>query len=288
MHSSCPRAFVLCLLSLVALCVPANALPTTEKGEWTLSQSVLPHHVEFSLRGSDADGNHFNSSSTWEVADLHGLDWSNQTKHDVHFTVNRDAGSLDCDGFVHDGEGAGLFKFQPDARYVQEMSSLGFGDVINERLLAFAIHDVSLEFARQMKSAAIADLDAAKLIAFRIHGVSLQFIHDIRAAGLHADDANKLIAFRIHGVTPEFVEAVRAAGIKDADADKLIAFRIHGVSPEFVSDIGRLGYSHPDPDKLIAMRIHGVTPQYIQTLRSRGVQNLTIDQLISLRIQGIE
>jgi hypothetical protein len=258
----------------------------TQTGEWTLSRSDDQGKVRFSLQSSK-DGKHFNTSSDWNASDFHGLDWSTPGRHDVRFTISRDAGTIECEGFLKDREGAGLFTFLPNPQYSSEMQALGFPGVSSEEQFAFAIHDVSLAFARQMKSAGIQDLDADKLIAFRIHGVTVEFVRDIRAAGLSVSEADKLIAFRIHGVSPKFINDLRAAGVNVTDPDKLIAFRIHGVSSEFVKQVQHLGYSHPDPDQLIAMRIHGVTPDYIASLRAHGMHNLTLEQLVSLRIHGI-
>src|SRR5438094_7104557 len=183
----------------------------TQTGDWTIHRSDEPGKVEVSIMDSRG-GHHFHSSSDWEVKELTGLDLSKPGRQDVHFTIARDAGRFDCEGYVKDGEGAGLFHFVADAKYAQEMKALGFGGIDGEKQWAMAIHDVSLKFAR-----------------------------DIRAKNLQGLDTDKLIAFKIHGVTPEFIDAVRAAGVNVSDSDKLIAFRIHGVSTEFVFVIRQVG-----------------------------------------------
>jgi hypothetical protein len=297
------------------LALPAMAFGAVQNGSWSLGPSDQAGSVEFSLQSSEGN-NHFSTSSTWKLADLRGLDWAAAAKHDVSFAIARDAGTIDCKGFVQDQRGAGLFTFQPNPQYRPEMAKLGF-EFEDQELLSATIFDVSFDFARAMKSAAVHGLDAGKLLAFRIHGVTPQFVRDLRAAGLEAADAGKLIAFRIHGVTPEFVNELRSAGLRVTDEDKLIAFKIHGVSPEFIRDLraagidtpdpdkliafrihgvsaefagelSHLGFPHAPPDQLIALRIHGVTPEYIEGLRSKGMQNLTLDQLISLRIHGVD
>jgi hypothetical protein len=265
---------------------PLAAAAATTAGTWTLDSADEPGKVQFSLQGSGG-GDHFNTSSPWLLADLRGLDWAGAAKHDVHFTIQRDAGSIDCEGFVQDQRGSGLFTFKSNPQYAAEMAKLGFS-FEDKNLLSATIFDVSFDFVRAMKSAAVRGLDAGKLFAFRIHGVTPEFIRDLRAVGLEAADAGKLIAFRIHGVTPEFVKELHGAGVSTTDEDKLVAFRIHGVSPEFAGEISHLGYPHAPPEQLIALRIHGVTPQYIEGIRSKGMQNLTLDQLISLRIHGID
>jgi hypothetical protein len=273
------------VFAVLALLSPI-AFGAVQNGSWSLGPSDQPGSVEFSLQSSDGN-DHYSTSSTWKLADLHGLDWAAAAKHDVSFAIARDAGTVDCKGFVQDQRGAGLFTFQPNPQYRPEMAKLGF-EFDDRELFSATLFDVSFDFARTMKSAAVRGLDAGKLLAFRIHGVTPQFVRDLRGAGLEAADAGKLIAFRIHGVTPEFVNELRGAGLKVTDEDKLIAFRIHGVSAEFAGQIGHLGFPHAPPDQLIALRIHGVTPEYIEGLRSKGMQNLTLDQLISLRIHGID
>jgi hypothetical protein len=274
---------LLAVLTATTVVLPAQAI----KGEWTLGRSGEPGKVRLSLQSSWDGGNHFSSSSDWSADDLHGLDLSNTARHDVRFTILRDAGQLECDGFLKDGEGAGLFAFNPNPQYGARMSAAGFPGIAADRQFAFALHDVSVAFAQEMKSLGVQELDADKLISFRIHRVTPNFVKDLRAGGIDAINADKLISFRIHGVSPDFVRDLRATGIDVTDADKLISFRIHGVSPDFVRDLQRLGYAKPDPNQLIALRIHRVTPQYIESLRSHGMRDLTLDQLIALRIQGI-
>ena len=137
----------------------------TQTGDWTIHRSDEPGKVEVSIMDSRG-GHHFHSSSDWEVKELTGLDLSKPGRQDVHFTITRDAGRFDCEGYVKDGEGAGLFHFIPDAKYVQEMKALGFGGIDGDKQWAMAIHDVSLKFAREIKSKNLQGLDTDKLIAF--------------------------------------------------------------------------------------------------------------------------
>src|SRR6201982_2530004 len=207
-----------------------------QSGDWAIRRSDIPRKVEFSLMDSRAD-HYFHTSSEWPASDFTGVDFSKAGREEVHFTISRDAGKFECEGFLHDGEGAGLFHFTADPKYQQEIKSLGFEKIDGDKQWAMAIHDVSLKFAR-----------------------------DIKAQNLQGLDTDKLIAFKIHGVTPEFIAGIRAAGVNVSDSDKLIAFRIHGVTPEMVGSLKQAGYE-PDADKLIAMRIHGATPEWVEQLK---------------------
>jgi hypothetical protein len=294
--------------------VVKNRAAEVRTGDWTISKSDNPGKVEFSLIEHRHDGQSSHSSD-WPASSFQGVDFSKAGRQDVHFTITRDAGKIDCEGFLNNGEGAGIFHFQPDPNYSSQMHPLGF-TVDEDKQYGMAIQDVSLEFARQMKSEHLTDLDADKLIAFRIFRVDSEFIEALRKEGLKISNSDKLVAFRIHGVTPqmvhslhqagynpdedtlvamrihgaspEWIEQLKQRGYDHVDLEKLIAFRIHGVSPEFIEKLQGLGYKHPDPDQLIAMRIHNVSPEYISDLLTRGMQNLTIDQLVSMRIHGID
>jgi hypothetical protein len=300
--------------SCVVVFVVKNRAAEVHSGDWTISKSDSPGKVEFSLI-EHHNGGHNSHQSDWSTSLFQGVDFSKPGRQDVHFTITRDAGKIDCEGYLNNGEGAGLFHFQPDANYPREMQAIGF-PVDDEKLFSMAVMDVTVDFAKQMKGEHLNDLDTDKLIAFRIFGVNSEFIQAIRAEGLKISDADKLVAFRIHGVTPEMIRSVRQMGYSPdedkliamrihgaspewiaelkqrgydhVDLDKLIAFRIHGVSPEFIGKVQSLGYAHPDPDELIAMRIHNVTPEYISDMKARGIHDLSIDQLVSMRIHGID
>jgi hypothetical protein len=308
--------FLLLMPVVCSLAFAADSHETTTSGQWVLTQTDQAGKVQFGLSGGSGERrNHFNMSNEWDLADLQGLDSNTKARHDVQFTVTRDAGVIRCRGFAEDGEGAGLFRFEPNKEYAGRLSSLGFPGVEEDDLLPYAVHDVSFRFVQEMTGAPVRGLDKGKLLSFRIFGVSRKFIDELRAAGLPAIEADKLIAFRIHGVSPELVQTLKSEGYqpdedkliamrihgvtpeymrsldslgyKHVDLDRLIAFRIHGVSADFIERVEKLGYSHPEPEQLIAMRIHGVTPEYIASMREHGLKDLSIDKLISLRIQGI-
>jgi hypothetical protein len=292
----------------------SNAHGAARTGDWTIGKSEIDSKVEFSLI-EHHEGGTSSHSSDWPASSFQGVDFSKPGRQDVRFTVTRDAGKIECEGFLQDGEGAGLFHFQPDTNYPREMQSLGFS-VDEEKQFSMALQDVSLDFAKQMQNEHLTGLDTDKLIAFRIFRVDTAFIDQLRAEGLKISDSDKLVAFRIHGVTPQMVHSLHQAGYSPeedtliamrihgatpewidqlkqrgydhVELENLIAFRIHGVSPEFISKLQGLGYSHPKPDDLIAMRIHNVTPEYISDLKARGLHDLTIDQLVNMRIHGID
>jgi hypothetical protein len=300
--------------SCIMVFVLKNHAADSRTGDWTISKSDEPGKVEFSLIEHHHGGTSSHQSD-WPTSSFQGVDLSKSGRQDVHFTIARDAGKIDCEGYLNNGEGAGLFHFLPDPNYSSQMRALGFS-IDEEKQFSLAVQDVSLDFAKQMKNEHLTDLDADKLVAFRIFRVDSAFIEALRAEGLNITDSDKLVAFRIHGVTPQMVRSLHQMGYKPdedtlvamrihgatpewmeqlkqrgydhVDLEQLIAFRIHGVSPEFIQKLQGLGYQHPDPDELIAMRIHNVTPEYISDMKARGIHDLSIDKLVSMRIHGID
>jgi hypothetical protein len=277
-------ALVLCAWALAS----AQVTSATEafKGNWTIRPSEGTGKVNFGLMHRHKGGN-LNHESDWPVSAFQGLDLAARGKRDVSFTINRDAGRFTCEGYLNDSEGAGVFTFAPDDKYIGAMSSLGFTGLDENQQFAMAVHDMTLEFAKAIKAERLTGMDTDKLIAFGIFNVTPKFIREIRAEGLPATDSDKLIAFRIHGVSPEMVRDVRKAGLAPSE-DQFIAMRIHGVTPAFIEKVEGLGFKNPELDELVAMRIHGVTPEFINEMKSRGLRDLTIDQLVSLRIHGID
>ncbi len=186
-------AYILIASTLVlALIVRASE---TRAGSWTIARSDEPGKVSFALI-YHSKHNNSNHQSDWPTSEFHGVDFSKSGKQDVKFAITRDAGRFDCEGYLNNGEGAGLFHFTPDTQYVSQMSALGFIGIDEEKQFSMAILDVSVSFAKEIKSKNVHGLDTDKLIAFRIFNVSSEFIDALRKAGLPATDADKLVAFR--------------------------------------------------------------------------------------------
>jgi len=303
-----------CCLLAVALAVQ-NAPPVT--GQWMIDGRVVEGKVELTLRGNRGEHGHFNSSSMLPLEQVRGLSYElmNSAGANVRFEIARDAGTLTCEGYFKDGNGAGAFTFSANPRFVSEMQSLGYAGlstdmvfsmavhdvtlayvrdlralgierVSSDQLIAMVIHGVAIEYIREMQALGYNELSPDNLVAMRIHGVSTEFARELKALG-YSPSIDQMVAMRIHGVTPAFAKELKALGYQSILPDQMIAMQIHGAGIDFVKDIKSLGYT-PTIDQLVSMRIHGVTPEYIRGLAARGMKNLTIDQLVSLKIHGIQ
>src|SRR5262249_5243612 len=142
-------AFILFAGCILAAAIKLRA-SENKSGSWTIHKSDEPGKIDFALMIRQ-DGHSSNNESAWPASQFSGVDFSKPGRQDVHFTLPRDAGKLDCEGFLDNGEGAGIFHFEPNASYPGQMKSLGFS-VDDDQQYQMAVHDVSLDFARQIKS----------------------------------------------------------------------------------------------------------------------------------------
>jgi len=244
-------------LFAAAFLIAQTAFAQTVEGSWTVRQAEEPDRVQLSF----AYGHHSQSSDDWRAASLPGLDLAPSARHDVHFTLEREAGRIEAEGAGASGTAAGSFRFTANSAYPAELRKLGLGAVDPETQMSFALHDVNLAFIRDMMALKPTGLEAGELVALAIHGATRDW-----AAGLI-----KL-----------------GYGNGAVNAGQLIAFRIQGVTPDYISSIEAAGFPHPKPEQLIAMRIHGVTPDYVASLRAKGVKELSLDQLMTMKILGID
>src|ERR1700756_1776613 len=90
-----------------------------QKGEWTIGPAASADKVRFSIHYSTGPGHDSNNSSDWAKSELPGVSFSNETRHDVQFAIERDAGKIDCHGFMEGANGAGLFHFTPHEQYIR-------------------------------------------------------------------------------------------------------------------------------------------------------------------------
>src|ERR1700759_1452529 len=98
-----------CCAGVTAFCSDSTS---TRSGNWTVRRSESAGKIVFSLIESH-HGGQSSHESDWPLTAFQGLDTTKAGRQDVHFTIARDAGRFDCDGFLDNGEGAGLFQFYP-------------------------------------------------------------------------------------------------------------------------------------------------------------------------------
>ena len=268
-------------VALEALTAPGTAL----NGQgWRLSRSGSPGMVHFELERS-RPGNRMVTGSDVSLTRFQGFSLD-MLEHSgpVKFTYVQDAATLQCEGRISWGRGAGGFTLTPNPAFLSELKNMGFMEPRQDELFQMMVTNVSLDFVREVHSEGVAH-SLQDVLDMSAHGVNSQYIHDINRTGYRDLRAEDYIEMKDHGVEPRFVQQLKDAGY-ELHTEQVIELKDHGVDTGFMRDLGAYGL-HPEASDLVALRDHGVTPDYLRSLRDAGSGNLGADQIIALKDHGV-
>jgi hypothetical protein len=230
----------------------------TLTGSCSIAATAKEAEVNLRLESDACMGNdHCGSTQTQQpLSAFLGFTLADLRREGAHIdaVLRAEAGTITCSGAVHDGTLSGAFHFVPEPAFAARMSQLGYRDLDEEKLQAYTLFRIGIDWIRSLQSAGVSGMTSANLIALRI---------------FHAD--------------PDYVHSLNSLGYPAPNAEKLVALRVHRVDPEEVKQIRALGYQ-PTLDELIQMRIFKVTPDFIHRMQARGFENLTISKLVQIRI----
>jgi hypothetical protein len=276
------------LFLVVALAVPVGAAQIS--GTWNIRTVAADAEVELTFHSPRSRQNNFEVSQRTELAQLQGLNARqvNSTAGALtHFSLHRPAGTLHCEGYVKQGEGAGTFVFDPDPGFVPAMNAAGISDTDENQLLAMAVYDISPAYVQSLKAAGVEVSSSRDLIAMRIFRITPEYVRDFRALGYPVPAPRELIKLRIFNVDPAEIQGFRRAGYTPTVGQLVKATMFH-VTSQFATQLSQLGYGQLSIDEMVRLRIFNVTPDYVRSLQSHGLSHLKIDQLVKMRMFGID
>ena len=240
---------------------PAAGAPYT--GTWSIDARPQPSNAPGSMQvtlsyrgphGSDSDSN----DGSFDPSRYRGLTAADliAAHVDAHFTIVRDAGSLDCEGVFAQGLGSGIFTYAANPAFAKALESGGLGRPTDDEQFELTLMGTTLAFVDDLEQRHVSGLSSASLVRMAEHGVSTRY-----------------------------VDALAQSGIEPASVDDYVRLVDHGVDGDFASGIVRAGY-HPTVEDLVRLRDHGVTLDFVASLRAHGYHP-TIDDLIRLRDSGM-
>jgi hypothetical protein len=271
--------------ALIALAI-ATTLPAAacaERTDWTAAPSGKTGLVRLRIERNAPNSHNSNEDDVAATA-LAGLDLNRDG--DQHFTLRREAGSLDCTGVVRSHHGVGECQFTPDRAFAAALVRYGMAEPNEHDAFTLAMVDAHLATAQALSHFGTHP-SLGDYVALSIHGANPQWIEELSRAGQRNIKPRDLIAYRIHGVTGAWLHGLVAAdpALAGADSGNIIGMRIQGVQPDWVQGLADAGYRNLAPNELIAMRIHGVTPEFARAAMAMGGRP-SAQELISQRITG--
>jgi beta-lactamase regulating signal transducer with metallopeptidase domain len=254
-------------------------------GTWELRPTTTPGTVH--LRLVEENNSH---GTNVPLASLEGLTEAQVAGRGgpVQFRVTRDAGTLQFEGVLRNGVGAGTFSFTPNPAFPAELAKRGFTKPTAREQYQLARHDIGFAFLDELNRQGYAKPDTAGLVTAGQHGVNTTYLREMGALGYSLGSLPPLITLRDHGVDPNYVRGMAEEGYKQLPADKLRQARDHGVDPRYVKGMREAGYASLPIDEVINARDHGVDPKYVRALADGGYRNLPLDQVIRVRDHGVD
>jgi hypothetical protein len=251
-----------CLFSFIAIAIAILAVQAAASEAVKRNCYVGPGNKSdtFRLRTDDGDchgnrncGNNMSDLPSGRFMGITVADFANQGAH-LTATLASEAGTFTCTGTIRDGELNGTTAFTSNPAFVTRMEKMGFTGYDEQKLFAYTLFDVRVDWVESMQR-----------------------------LGIHGMNSDNLIAMRIFHVDPTFVNGLTALGYAVPDADKLVGLSVQGVNADEVRQIRSLGYQ-PTLDQLVQIRIFKITPDFIQRMQARGLKDLTIEKLVQIRI----
>jgi beta-lactamase regulating signal transducer with metallopeptidase domain len=264
--------------------VEAAPVQDTLPGTWELRPTTTPGMVHLRL----AEGNSTNGTNV-ALASLEGLTEAQLTGGGgpVQFRITRDAGTLQFDGVLRSGVGAGTFSFTPNPAFPAELAKRGFARPTAREQYQLARADIGYAFLDELNRLGYAKPDTAALVTAGQHGVDTTYLREMGALGYALGSLPPLVTLRDHGITPDYVRGMAQEGYAKLPADTLRQARDHGVGPEYVRALADAGYRGLPLDHVVRVRDHGITPDYVTGMRQLGY-TLSIEELVQARDHGVD
>ena len=278
-------ALLVASLTVSSACVAA---PT----DW-VSFSLETEHgngqVKARFRDDDRGFRHNDWSSSFVPSQLVGFDlaaFRAAGLRQLHFSIVREAGRLDCSGNGGAGTAAGNCNFSLDPNFAKALLSVGAGHPTREQALGLMALNVHRALIEAIASARYPTPSVDDLMAMTAVGVNDNYIRGLASAGYRPSSIHNLVEFRAVGITPEWIGGFARAGYGNLPPNELVQLRALNVTPEFIAGYDRIGYRNLPAEKLVQLKALDITPEFVRTHVAARAPLPSVDELMQMKMFG--
>ena len=245
--------------------------------------------IRASFREDRGDRNVNNWSTGFMPSELIGLEVSSfraAGTRPLHFSLNREAGRLDCNGTGGGGYASGNCHFSADAQFAQLLASRGIGRPTRDQMFALmavnARRDV-IDAVAQARYPTPSINDLTALAALNVDG---RYIREMAQAGYRPRSINSLIEFKALDITPQWIGGFARVGYANLPGDGLVQLKALNITPEFVAGYQRLGYRNLPVNTLVQLKALDITPEFARSAIAAGAPMPPVDDLVEIKLFG--
>lgn len=257
-------------------------------GEWKATHKENANgkiHLSFEV-SSEKDGKISRNvnSTNYDLSELNGLTADQTRGGNVRFSLEREAGTIVCEGSFENGSGSGKFTFQPNPSYVQGMSSRGF-EFNDKQLFSAANLGLTLSFTDSLLSAGFGKLETDDLFKALIFKVTPEFLAEMRATGFPDLGMEEVVKAKIFKIDPEYIRNIKDAGFGVENFENLVKYKIFKVTPEFLGELRNEGLTGLEAEDIVQLRIFKIDAAYVREARATD-PNITVQKIVQKKIGG--
>ena len=282
-------AFVAAVL-VTAVTVSSACVAKDPSGlTFTLEQSGRSDQVQATFKRNDRPDTHTWSSS-FRHADLTGFNvaaFRGAALQPISFTVNRDAGRMDCSGQGARSMAKGACSVTANAEFNAFLQSNGIARPTEHETFGLISLDVKRELVTALAQARYAAPSLENLMGMTAVGVTPGYIRALASEGYRPEAIDDLIEFRALDISPEYIGSFRRAGYADLRAEDLVQLKALDVTAEYVAGFDRIGYGRLPVEDLVQLKALDVTPEFVRQVHQGGPLP-SPERLVMLRAVGAD
>ncbi len=207
---------------------------------------------------------------TYEFSELQGLTREQVVSGGpVRFSLDREAGRIECEGNFANSKGTGTFRFTPSHAFISGMKSRGFD---------FESEPPTTEEGRFED----------RLFTAAALNVTTSLADDLLSANFGKLGVSDLFKAAIFKIDSKFMREMKATGFPDLGMEDLVKARIFKIDAAFVAKAGQMGFEKQSFDSLVKMSIFKITPEFLNEVRSEGLTNISLEDAVKLQIFKID